>query len=180
VNNTINRRFLPNTYTDSEFGGLQCVFALFRFLLLYHDPELCQWLDQLDLGPELYASSWFITLYSNRTKPEVLLHLWDLLLLESEDDPLLHYFFSLALLISHRKKLLAEDMVTLPEVLSRLTVNSKKEVSYLMQKARRTYRYTVTYATQPQHRPFLITITYLLSSSVIIIVHKPLIPHEVC
>jgi hypothetical protein len=38
------------------------------------------------------------------------------------------------------KKLLAEDMVTLPEVLSRITVTSKKEVSYLMQKARRTYR----------------------------------------
>jgi hypothetical protein len=70
---SLRRRFLPNTYTDSEFGGLQCVFALFRFLLLYHDPELSQWLDQFDLGPELYASSWFITLYANRTKSVITL-----------------------------------------------------------------------------------------------------------
>ena len=44
---------MANTFTDNEFGGLQCVFALFRFMLLYHDPELCNFLDQYDMGPEV-------------------------------------------------------------------------------------------------------------------------------
>lgn len=74
-------RLLKNTFTDNEFGGLQCIFTLFRLLLLYHDPELCNFLTTNDMGPELYASSWFITLFANRCKLEVLFYLWDCLLL---------------------------------------------------------------------------------------------------
>lgn len=203
------RRFLPNTFTDNDFGALQCVFALFRFMLLYHDPELCNFLDQNDMGPEvclscypplcccwpshllrdarslqLYASSWFITLYANRLRAvspfngmlsdadsvimlsaavvvdqDTLLYFWDLLLLESEEDPLLHYFVSLALLSSQRyeigfrlsrqaryrqlrlhlapsrKKLMAESVVTLPEALSKLTINTKKVPELFIQPA---------------------------------------------
>ena len=30
--------FLPNTFTDDQFGGLQCIFRMFGLLLQYHDP----------------------------------------------------------------------------------------------------------------------------------------------
>jgi hypothetical protein len=50
---------LPNTFNDDEFWGLQCVFSLFRLLLMYNDPELALFLDKYDMGPELYASSWY-------------------------------------------------------------------------------------------------------------------------
>jgi uracil phosphoribosyltransferase len=129
--------FLPNTFTDNEFGGLQCVFSLFRFLLLYHDPELCMFLDMHQMGPELYASSWFITLHANRCEMSVLLCLWDHLLLEIELDPLLHYFVSLALLMSKRKLLLAEQNVTLPETLSKIHVTTKREVARIVAHAKK-------------------------------------------
>eukprot|EP00808_Paulinella_micropora_P024123 g6238.t1 len=132
--------FLPNTFSDSEFGGLQCLFSLFRFLVLYHDPELYSFLEQYDMGPELYASSWFITLHANRLKPEPLLALWDQLLLEAHEDTMLHYFVSLALLISHRKLILHERMVNLPETLSLISIQTVQEVALLVQKAKRTFR----------------------------------------
>ena len=50
----------------------------------------------------------FMTLYANRCEPEVTLKFWDLLLLELDDDPLLHYFASLSLLISRRDAILKE------------------------------------------------------------------------
>ena len=133
-------RLLPNTFIDDDFGSLQCLFLLFRQLLLYHDPQLCLHLDAHDMGPELYCSSWFITLYSNRCKLEVTLYLWDLLLLESADDPLLHYFVSLALLIANRAQLLKESAVSLPELLSKLSIASKKDAYTLVQRAKRLYR----------------------------------------
>lgn len=68
--------FLRNTFTDQEFGALQCLFLLFRFLLLYHDPELCGYLDRTEMGPVLYCSSWFITLQANKLQPALLLHFW--------------------------------------------------------------------------------------------------------
>ncbi len=49
-------RYLHAIFTDDDFGALQCIFRLFRVLLLYHDPELCAFLDQYEMTPELYAS----------------------------------------------------------------------------------------------------------------------------
>ena len=132
--------FLCNTFVDDEFGSLQCLFLLFRQLLLYHDPQLCHHLDAHDMGPELYCSSWFITLYSNRCKLEVVLYLWDLLVLEAADDSLLHYFVSLALLIANRAALLQESAVSLPELLSKLSIASKRDAHTLVQRAKRLYR----------------------------------------
>lgn len=43
----------------------QICFRLFRLLLLYHHPRLCRFLDQYQLQPELYATPWFMTLFSN-------------------------------------------------------------------------------------------------------------------
>ena len=133
-------RLLPNTFVDDEFGGLQCIFLLFRLLLLYHDPQLCTHLDTHDMGPELYASSWFLTLYANRCRLEVTLFLWDGLLLDSAEEPLLHYYLSLALLIANRAALLHESAVSLPELLSRLTIASKRDALTLLQRAKRLYR----------------------------------------
>lgn len=35
-------------------------YHLIRILLLYHDPELCNLLDSLKLGPEHYSESWVL------------------------------------------------------------------------------------------------------------------------
>lgn len=69
-------------------------------------------LDLNDMGPELYASPWFLTLHVSRTKDvSVILYLWDRLIVELSHDPLLHYFLSLALLLSKRDELIAEQSV---------------------------------------------------------------------
>ena len=51
-------RFLPRIFgsDDDQFVSLQCSFRLFRLLLQYHDPELCKFLDQFELPPELYGT----------------------------------------------------------------------------------------------------------------------------
>lgn len=33
-------------------------FHLFRLLVLYHDPELCSFLDTKQISPDLYALTW--------------------------------------------------------------------------------------------------------------------------
>ena len=136
--------FVPNTFADDEFGSLQCVFLLFRHLLLYHDPQLCAHLDAAEMGPELYASSWFITLYANRCKMEVVLYLWDVMLLEADSDAMLHYFVSLALLIANRAAVIKEPNVSLPELLTKLTIGSKKDAHTLLQRAKQLYRHNTS------------------------------------
>jgi uracil phosphoribosyltransferase len=133
-------KFLSNTFTDDEFGALQCIFRQFELLLQYHDPELAHVLSECDIGPELYASSWFITMYANRLEMDVLLHFWDMLLLEHDDDPLLHYFLSLALLISNRETIMEQDFGMLPAMLSTIRISSTAEIDNLVRKATLLYR----------------------------------------
>ena len=94
--------YLTKVYAvDDEFVSLQCAFRLFRILMLYHEPALCNLLDQYDVGPELYAMQWFLTLFTRAAVTTGdLLRLWDFLFVHG--DPVLVYFVALAFLRSKR------------------------------------------------------------------------------
>lgn len=125
-------RFAPWTLETSEtrmFEVLKRLFKYFERLLLYHDPELYWLLDHHAMSPDLYATSWFITLFSRNFTVESVLALWDLLLLE--DDPLGTSFFAIALLRSKRDTLMEIDESRIPETLMLLTAGSPEEVRRL-------------------------------------------------
>lgn len=125
-------RFAPWMLDTSEaevFGVLKRAFKYFGRLLLYHDPELFWLLERNGMTPDLYATSWFVTLFARNFSVEAVLALWDLLLLE--DNPLGPYFFALALLLSKRDALVSTDPSLLPETLMVLTAHSADEVRKL-------------------------------------------------
>jgi len=130
------RMFLPNTFTDSEFGALQCIFRLFKLLLQYHDPELSLFLDQYDTPPEVYASQWFVTLYAQKCAIDTLLQIWDDLLLNP--NPKFHYFLSLELLRSQKEKILGCRVDELPEVMASISIPDKYQSRILFLEAKKT------------------------------------------
>ena len=73
--------FMPTLFFDDDFICLQSCFCLLRLLLKYHDPEICNVLLTAGVPPELYATSWFFTLFANKCqKVELILELWIILL----------------------------------------------------------------------------------------------------
>ena len=50
---------------------------LLRLLLLYHDPELCSFLDSKKVSPDLYAGQWFKTLFASCCNIQVVFAMWD-------------------------------------------------------------------------------------------------------
>jgi len=131
------RMFLPNTFTDSEFGALQCIFRLFKLLLQYHEPELSSFLDEHDTPPEVYASQWFVTLYAQKCEIDILLQLWDELLLNR--NPTFHYFVSLELLRSQKDNILNSCIDELPEVIGSISIPDKWKLRGLVLKAEKTF-----------------------------------------
>ncbi|KAG7388564.1 hypothetical protein PHYPSEUDO_012201 [Phytophthora pseudosyringae] len=119
-------RFLPHVFADKEFRSLQCSFQLYRLLMLYHDPELCHFLDQHDMTPELYVTPWFMTLFARSLPPESVFYLWDFFLLE--EDPYLLHFVAYALVAANRERVFEADIAMLPQVLSSLTFSSRDEL----------------------------------------------------
>ncbi|CAH0476828.1 unnamed protein product [Peronospora belbahrii] len=116
-------RFLPHVFVDKEFRSLQCSFQLFRLLMLYHDPELCHYLDQHDMTPELYVTPWFMTLFARSLPPEFVFYLWDIFLLQ--EDPYLLHFVAYALVAANREQIFQAEIPMLPQVLSTLTFSSR-------------------------------------------------------
>ncbi|KAG6611446.1 tbc1 domain family member related [Phytophthora cinnamomi] len=119
-------RFLPHVFADTEFRSLQCSFQLYKLLMLYHDPELCHFLEQHDMTPELYVTPWFMTLFARSLPPEFVFYLWDFFLLE--EDPYLLHFVAYALVAANRDSILEAEIAMLPQVLSSLTFSSRDEL----------------------------------------------------
>lgn len=57
-------RFLPNYYIESDFYSLQSVLNLLNVLLKYHNPMLFYLLEYALITPEMFATSWILTMFS--------------------------------------------------------------------------------------------------------------------
>lgn len=127
-------------FVDKEFRSLQCSFQLYKLLMLYHDPELCHYLDQHDMTPELYVTPWFMTLFARSLPPEFVFYLWDFFLLE--EDPYLLHFVAYALVANNRERIFEAEIPMLPQVLSSLTFSTREELEQVCASALAIYEST--------------------------------------
>ncbi|CAN8013957.1 unnamed protein product [Ixodes persulcatus] len=90
-------------------------FHLLRLLLLYHDPELCSFLDTKKITPDSYALPWaspFLPtnfsierLFSSTCDLKVIQAMWDIYLQLS--DPFLLFYLSLVLLANTKEEIMS-------------------------------------------------------------------------
>jgi len=81
------------------------IYHLLRLLLLYHDPQLCSFLDTLRITPEQFAHPWFNGLFAGVCNLKVVHAIWDLYLQRS--DPFLIFFLCLVILVNSREHILS-------------------------------------------------------------------------
>uniref|UniRef100_A0A1B6DC88 TBC1 domain family member 23 n=1 Tax=Clastoptera arizonana TaxID=38151 RepID=A0A1B6DC88_9HEMI len=121
---------LPRTDTYTLFQAIHSryvpcnnnAFHLFRLLLLYHDPQLCSFLDTRRITPDMYAAHWFYSLFAGSCKLSVVMVMWDLYFQKS--DHFFVLFLSLVMVVNAREQILgmmneektkiSEAMVGLP------------------------------------------------------------------
>ncbi|KAL5271244.1 hypothetical protein ACHWQZ_G001771 [Mnemiopsis leidyi] len=94
-------------------------FHLFRLLLLYHDPELCAFLDTKKCPPDLYAQRWFRSLYVGKCEIQVIREVWTRYLLQG--DPFLVFYLALVILVNARDVILEMDGCTGSDIASKIT-----------------------------------------------------------
>lgn len=122
--------FLTNYYWEKEFHALQSSLSLITILLKYHEPELYNSFENAMISPEIYATSWLLTLFANKCSLEVVYHLWDKIIVIN--DCLLIHYIVIALLIKHKQTLINDDTTQLPITLSKIKINSIDEVDDLI------------------------------------------------
>ena len=57
-------KYLSNYYHESEFYSLQSSLSLLKILIKYHEPEIFNIFDHGLITPEMYATSWILTIFA--------------------------------------------------------------------------------------------------------------------
>ncbi|RWS27081.1 TBC1 domain family member 23-like protein [Leptotrombidium deliense] len=132
INQYIPKYFSSNADDDEPFH-------LLRLLLLYHDPELCSFLDSKKITPDMYVVTWFRSLFSAHCNIKVIHSLWDVYF-QLADCSLLFYL-SLIMLVNAKEQVLEmkdeskEKLIeTLNAVPSALAIEDISDFFYLAEK----------------------------------------------
>ncbi len=104
--------YIPNTMHTklNERGGtslpyLKCTLTLTEILLQFHDKELYNHLTKHKLVLEMFATNWFLTLFTRVVSDLALLYeLWEIFLFER--DRFLIFYLGVAMLTAKRKTIL--------------------------------------------------------------------------
>lgn len=80
-------------------------FHILRLLLLYHDPELCSFLDTKRITPDMYCFSWFQSLFAATCNLSVVINMWDYYFQQS--DPFFIFFLSLIMIVNAREQIIS-------------------------------------------------------------------------
>lgn len=110
---------LLSKYIPKECKPNGLPFHLFRLLLLYHDPELCSFLDTKKLLPDEYLLPWLRSLLVSSCEMDVVCSMWSVYLMER--DPFLAFFLVLVILINAKDFImesLDSDKEKLKEIIS--------------------------------------------------------------
>ena len=104
--------YIPNTL-HTKFNGsggtslpyLKCSLLLAEILLQYHDRELYNHLRQHKLVLEMFATNWFLTLFTREVNDLALLYeLWEIFLFERDKHFI--FYFGISLLKAKRADIL--------------------------------------------------------------------------
>ena len=128
-------KFVQNYYYEKKIFSLKSSLSLLTLLLKYHKPEIYNLLDKLMIDPIIYATNWLLTMFSSRLDLDLTYYLWNFLI--GIDDQLFMHYFIIALLIYNEDKILKEEKLNIPILITKLTINSVEEMGNILKIALR-------------------------------------------
>ncbi|CAH1370084.1 hypothetical protein MTP99_011604 [Tenebrio molitor] len=96
---------IRDTYVPQSCHTEGNAFHILRLLLLYHDPELCSFLDTKRITPDKYCQTWFQSLFAATCNLPVVINMWDYYFQQS--DPFFIFFLSLIMVINAREQIIS-------------------------------------------------------------------------
>lgn len=136
-------KFLTNYYREEKLTALNSSLSLLTLLLKYHIPLIYNILDYAMILPQMYATSWILTLFSNKFRIDIMYHLWDHLI-QTNDSLFMHYII-VAFLQYNSNKITGNDIAQIPSVMTGLTIESIEELDKIIEIAF-TIRYNTPYS----------------------------------
>lgn len=89
------KKYLYGFFQKDNSPSIQEYLALFQIITSFHDPVMSNHFAELGFVPDLYAISWFLTMFTHILPLYQIVQLWDTLILGNDSFPL---FVGLAIL----------------------------------------------------------------------------------
>ncbi|KAJ8034465.1 TBC1 domain family member 23 [Holothuria leucospilota] len=104
---------LITKYVPRDTQKESASFQLFRLLLMYHEPDMCNFLDTRKIFPHAYSSTWFSSIFASSCGLDVTQPFWTLYLLQA--DPFLTFFLGVVILVNAKEHVQSLESSTNPE-----------------------------------------------------------------
>lgn len=119
-------KYLTNYFKEDEFYSLQTSLSLITVLVKYHAPEIFRVFETSMITPELFATSWMLTLFANKCRLDIIYHLWDKVILF--DNNILMHFLIVAFLIHEKEQYINTEFSQVPSIISQLTISTTEQM----------------------------------------------------
>ena len=125
--------FVYNYYYDDSIYSIKNSFSLISLLIKYHSPEIFNIFERGMIFPEMYATSWVLTVFAYKLKLNTLFYFWNKIILEN-DQLIIHYLI-VALLIYKKNIFMNIDIGSIPIIINKLNIETEKDIDIIFEKA---------------------------------------------
>ncbi|OMJ92604.1 hypothetical protein SteCoe_4614 [Stentor coeruleus] len=116
-------KFIPTLFVDDSFKPLNGLFIITKLILKYHLPDISTCFNNNEITPDIYMTTWYVTMFSSKIKDLNLLYIFWQNLIES-DDILYISYFGIALLDLFKQEIRKRESLNLPNVFKKICIEN--------------------------------------------------------
>jgi hypothetical protein len=136
VGNFIPTLFVDDVIHRQTFTPLAGLFHITRLILQYHMPEIDACFKAHEITPDVYMTSWFVTMFSGKIKTIELVYMfWDALI--ERNDILYISYFGVSLLEMFKNDILEQESLSFPNVFKKIYIDNANVLRIVIQNADR-------------------------------------------
>ena len=125
--------FVYNYYYDETIYSIKNTFSLLGLLLKYHFPEIYNIFERAMVFPEMYATSWLLTVFAYKLPLNTLFYFWNKIILEN-DQLIIHYL--IVALLNYKKDIFMKvDLGSIPIIINKLSIETEQDIDIIFEKA---------------------------------------------
>lgn len=125
--------FVFNYYYDDSIYSIKNSLSLLSLLIKYHAPEIYNIFEKAMIFPEMYATSWILTVFAYKLNLNTLFYFWNKIILEN--DQLIIHYLTVALLIYKKNIFMNVDIGSIPIVINKLNIETEQDIDIIFKTA---------------------------------------------
>ena len=125
--------FVFNYYYDDSIYSIKNSFSLISLLIKYHAPEIYNIFEKAMIFPEMYATSWLLTVFAYKLNLNTLFYFWNKIILEN--DQLMMHYLTVALLIYKKNIFINLDIGSIPIIINKINIETEQDIDTIFKMA---------------------------------------------